>query len=64
MTATTVKMNRKLRVSEKAYKASKMKNRMDIARSHSRRFGLGDFEQTQSITVFLAITQHNVVKRV
>jgi hypothetical protein len=36
ITAATVKMNRKLRVSEKAYKANKMKTRMDNARSHSR----------------------------
>ena len=64
ITAGTVKMNRKLRVSEKVYKASKMKSRMDNARSHSRRFGFGDFEHTQSTTVFLAITQHNVIKRV
>jgi hypothetical protein len=64
MTAATVKMNRKLRVSDKAYKASKMKSRMDNARSHSRRSGFGDFEQTQSTTIFLAITKHNVVKRV
>jgi hypothetical protein len=64
MTAATAKMNRKMRVSEKAYKASKMNSRMDNARSHSRRSVFGDFEQTQSTTVFLAITQHNVVKRV
>jgi hypothetical protein len=40
-----------VRVSEKAYNASKMM-RMDNSRSHSRSFGFGDFEQTQSTAVF------------
>jgi hypothetical protein len=53
-----------VRVSEKPYKASKMKHRMDNAHPHSRRFGLGDYEQTQSTTVFLVITQHSVVLQV